>query len=119
MCVYSMVVDQFQPVIPWIEPEPSKTIGTFTWPKQEPTLDLNELKKLLDEFKRLVENAKEIDAKTGQPDCVDPEKAKLIDRVIELEKLIANPPEFVIVKGAMMHPGTYRVVDGKLYKAFE
>jgi hypothetical protein len=57
--------------------------------------------------------------KTGQPDCVDPEKAKLSDRVAELEKLLASPHEFVIVSGGNVEPGRYRVIDGKLYRAVE
>jgi len=36
--------------------------------------------KKIDDFKRTIEAAKTVDALTGQPDCVDPEKAKLEER---------------------------------------
>ena len=38
-------------------------------------------KELYEEFKKLLEAAKQFDEKTGQPDCEDPEKAKWIQIV--------------------------------------
>lgn len=37
-----------------------------------------------------MEGAKTVDKLTGQPDCEDPEKAKLVARVEELEKKLAK-----------------------------
>ena len=37
--------------------------------------------KKIDDFKRTIEAAKTVDALTGQPDCVDPEKAKLMQAI--------------------------------------
>jgi hypothetical protein len=44
-----------------------------------------DLRTLIDEFRRALEAAKTVDLLTGQPDCVDPEKAKLEERVARLE----------------------------------
>lgn len=47
----------------------------WTWPR-------------FDEFKKLVEGAKEFDKKTGQPDCEDPAKADLLRQIMErLERI--------------------------------
>ena len=128
MCVVSMIHDHFEPVVPWVEPYPIDTTG---WPPHPPTAKpfafskssevaaALDLAALLKEFRDLIEAAKLIDIKTKQPDCVDPEKVKLQDRVAELEKLIAQPPEFVIVSGGQIEPGRYRVIGGKLYRAVE
>lgn len=127
MCVVSFVHDYYEDKIPKIEPYtpyvPPTTGDGIVWPPKltfsPPALDLRELNALIHEFKRLLENAREIDDKTGQPDCVDPEKAKLQDRIAELEKLIAQPPEIVIVQGGKVEPGKYRVIDGRLYRLVE
>jgi hypothetical protein len=123
MCVMSMVHDHYEPQVPWLEPAP---IG-IGWPTPVGPYEIKlpvapaalDLVALLKEFRELIEAAKLIDTKTKQPDCVDPEKAKLQDRVAELEKLLASPPEFVLVSGGQVEPGRYRVIDGKLYKAVE
>lgn len=86
MCVISMVMDYYKPMIPdpgLVAPTLNSTL-TFT----SPYVDLEELRKLIDEFKQAVEAAKKVDILTGQPDCVDPEKAKLEERVARLEKII-------------------------------
>lgn len=123
MCVVSMVHDGFEPIIPWVETVPADDWwrGPYVAPKANPidaapALDLGALIK---EFRELIEAAKRIDEVTKQPDCVDPEKAKLQERVAELEKLLADPPEFVLAKGGQIEPGRYRVIDGKLYRAVE
>lgn len=104
MCVVSMVMDHYQPIFPqrfpdvWPVVDPPTpyvptTIGTthFTWPT---TVDLAELRKLIDEFKEAVGAAQRIDILTKQPDCEDPEKAKLVDRVAALEeRLVAIQKE--------------------------
>lgn len=81
-----------------------------------PSISVEELVKRLQQFAEAAEAAKKVDELTGQKDCVDPDKARLQERVRELELLLQKLPEFVIVSGAQLAPGTYRVVDGKLYK---
>lgn len=93
MCVVSMVIDHYNPFFPPLpEPAPTPTVpnvsGTFTWPP--PSVDLNELRKLIEEFKEAMVAAKKVDLLTGQPDCEDPEKAKLVARVDALEKEVAR-----------------------------
>ena len=101
MCVISMVMDhytdRFRPFI-----QPTTTPG---WPAQptgplqpaiQPTTtwtlgpdlgeQIKELKALIAEFREAVAAARKVDALTGQPDCVDPQKAKLEERVAALEK---------------------------------
>ena len=80
MCTLSMVIDHFDQRIP----------GGWTWPPRlsEPAIDLAELRRLINEFREAVDAAKTVDRLTGQPDCVDPEKAKLQERVERLEKVV-------------------------------
>lgn len=40
----------------------------------------------IDLFKRMITDARLLDRETGQPGCEDPDKAKLEDRVDELEE---------------------------------
>lgn len=40
----------------------------------------------IDLFKRMVADAKVFDEESGQPDCEDPEKAKVTERIENLEK---------------------------------
>ena len=85
MCFTSAVVDQFGPYIPqkWAPPQ-------TTFPTHPPkTYTADELGELLAAFRKAYEAAEKFDALTGQPDCVDPEKAKLIERVEELERRLA------------------------------
>ncbi len=72
MCVVSMVHNHFEPLIAPLTPNDIDVVD------------------ILDSFMKAREAAKVVDELTGQPDCVDPEKAKLIERVAELEKLIAK-----------------------------
>ena len=44
----------------------------------------------IDLFHNMVTNAKQFDQEAGEPDCEDPEKAKLEERVAELEKQLAD-----------------------------
>jgi len=60
------------------------TVGTLFNP--DLAAEVARLRKLIDEFREAVEAAKKIDVLTKQPDCEDPEKAKLLDRVAELER---------------------------------
>lgn len=98
MCVYSMVVDHFNPLIPhpdtlpWFTrpttlPAPGITV---TPPAQAATIE--EIKTLLDAFRKSLEAAKVVDALTGQPDCeaAEADKAALLRRVEALEAAVAQ-----------------------------
>lgn len=82
MCVMSMVYDHFNdrfngwPVYPPLVPT--------TVPYGDPTI----IKKTIEDFHRAREAAGVVDALTQQKDCVDPEKAKLLEKVERLEKII-------------------------------
>ena len=98
-----MVIDHYQNTIPWdvpwippIQPiEPLKPIEPVD-PEATKRLfqplatkaDIDELIKLLKDFRKAEAAAKVVDELTGQKDCVDPEKAKLLERVAQLEKEI-------------------------------
>lgn len=40
----------------------------------------------IDLFKRMVADARLFDVESGQPDCEDPEKAKVLERIEKLEE---------------------------------
>lgn len=92
VCVVSLVMDGFSPLIPqpspWREIPPQVTPyvpATTPWfPPMPPT----DLAALLKAFHEAVAAAKTADTLTGQKDCADPEKVKLEDRVAELERRI-------------------------------
>lgn len=63
MCVYSMVIDYYKPK-PW-----------DWWTKEK-----------IDTYFDLAQKAKEADTKMGEPDCEDPEKKKLEDKLNALKK---------------------------------
>lgn len=103
MCNVSMIFDTYRPHIP--RPIPQPTVwpqpGTKWVPNQQtlpfitPTpapdqvaegMTNDVLKRLIDSLHKALEAAKEFDELTGQPDCEDPEKAALMDRVEELER---------------------------------
>lgn len=90
MCSVSVVFDQYQPFIPQPSQWPQTPLLPLpygqTGPRQRAFPTTEELRELLDSFHRAVEAAKTFDRLTGQPDCEDPEKAKLLDRVRELER---------------------------------
>ncbi len=44
----------------------------------------------IDLFHNMVADAKRFDEESGQPDCQDPEKAKLEERIAELEQQLAE-----------------------------
>jgi hypothetical protein len=117
MCLYSGVMDDFSQWVPKVSPVAPPVVVPFWEP--QPTADLEEMSKLLEALRAAADDAKKKDAESGAPDCTDPEKAKLMERVAELERIIANPPEFVIVAGVALEPGKYRVIEGTLYKVVE
>lgn len=98
MCVYSAVFDHYAPRFdPWNAP--AVPLVPLTPISLEPPIDLSafgikgdleELKKLIKEFKEAAEHAKKLDTLMQNPDCEDPDKAKLLDRIADLEKAIAE-----------------------------
>jgi hypothetical protein len=44
----------------------------------------------IDLFRSLIQDAKTFDVEAGQPDCEDPEKAKLEDHINDLEKELSK-----------------------------
>lgn len=105
MCVVSMVHDHYNPLFPeierWVRPPsiivPSSPYGPeFPWPPAPPVVDTakaNEFMKLIENFKRAKEAAELVDELTGQPDCLDPEKSKLEERIAMLEAELAARKE--------------------------
>lgn len=99
MCVVSMVMDHYKPLIPedW-QPKPVQidpVAPALVWPPPQ-AIDAatvgalraegDRLERLIADFKQAVAAARTVDALTAQPDCEDPEKAKLEARVAELER---------------------------------
>jgi hypothetical protein len=93
MCVMSMVHDHFEPIIPGF-PGPGTPVQPLVpqqpltpWPQSNlfdilATIgQIAQLKDLIDRFEKAVAAAEVVDRLTAQPDCVDPEKAKLVERV--------------------------------------
>jgi len=103
MCVVSAVHDHFRPLFPdrwpqptiepWV-PQPSETAPTpniqpIILPPLVQPLTVEDVKKLIRDYFEALKAAETVDKLTGQPDCEDPEKAKLVERVKELETQIA------------------------------
>ncbi len=104
MCTVSMVHDHFEPQIPsdwnkfpfvpWI-PNGITTLPAFTLTTlEDPEIvalraEVARLNKVIADFKAAKEAAEIVDRLTSQPDCVDPKKATLIERVADLEKRLA------------------------------
>ncbi len=82
MCVMSMVMDQYKPYIP--DQWPYNPIQPL--PQPQPIQDPAQLQEMIDAFHKAVAAAEVYDRLTGQPDCIDPEKAELLKRVAKLEK---------------------------------
>lgn len=92
MCVVSMVHDHYnEPFRKWL----SDTPVIQPW---IPVAEIEELRKLIREFREALTAAKRVDELTNQPDCVDPKKATLEERVAELERRLR-------VQGATGGPG--------------
>jgi hypothetical protein len=82
-------MDHYQPKFDPYE-QRNVTTGTITLTPFGNVTDLtqaevDDLRKLIAQFKEATAAAKKVDALTAQPDCEDPEKVKLQDRVKELE----------------------------------
>ena len=97
MCIVSNAFDGFSPIIPTPTPWPVPCTGIpnpglAPWgpvPNTGQILNPDQLKELLEAFHAAVAAAKKADAAAGQPDCQDPEKAKIEERVAELERRLA------------------------------
>ena len=91
MCNVSQIMDQYRPFIPDPSVWPQMQViidNTPPEPRKVIDLTIDELYELLGSFRQAVEAAETFDRLTGQPDCVDPEKATLEDRVAALEQKI-------------------------------
>lgn len=102
MCVVSMVMDHYNERFPrdwWHVPEGQPwtvlgpggtTTGTTVTLAQPMTEEMRrlveEMRRLILEFKTALGAAKLVDRLTAQPDCENPEKARLEQRVAELER---------------------------------
>jgi hypothetical protein len=91
MCAVSWVYDHYQE--PFTCPR--------TWPYQpsitvsgvDPSAlgrEVEEIRKLIAEFREALAVAKRQDELTKQPDCFDPKKATLEERVAEIERRISS-----------------------------
>lgn len=102
MCMMSAVFDQWRPafppahhpVYPWPTPAPDLVDA------QERLVDdaqkrysVDDLGALIDAFQAALDAAKRYDEITGQPDCADPDKAKLLERVADLERRLREVEE--------------------------
>jgi hypothetical protein len=101
-----MVHDHYDPLIPYPDqiqpwravpgtsvptnPAPIPVMGPLIITDPAIFQQLEEIKKLIAAYREDVQKAKELDISLKQPDCIDPEKAKLIERVEQLEARIAE-----------------------------
>lgn len=86
MCVMSMVYDSY--TVPFDKWKPYVAGPTFEPGPSITAPEVAELRALIAEFREVLKAAKLVDKATGQPDCVDPAKAKLEERVAALEMLV-------------------------------
>ncbi len=91
MCVMSMVHD-YLGRYPWPDvpsmPKPVY-VPVASYPPV-PTLDWSAIKIAIEDFHKSVAAAKIVDDLTGQPDCEDPDKLRLAEKIVALEKRIAE-----------------------------
>lgn len=85
MCVYSMIMDHYwdkwkMPQQPVTTPQPLPTIYPYAFPTPpQPIITPAEI----EEFKKLLERAREYDKKHGQPDCELEEKRRKLKDLAE------------------------------------
>lgn len=88
MCIVSNVMDHFG-TTPWpggIDIRGTSSTGGIVFgPPQLSADELNELRAFIKEFRQAVTAAEFLDRIMKKPDCVDPEKAKLVERIAFLE----------------------------------
>lgn len=97
MCVVSMVHDFYSPKLPeWtIIPQSVTVFGNSNMYSQFTQEEMADLRKLIADFRAARDAALVVDKLTGQPDCVDPEKERLMKRVEELEKQLSAIKEVI------------------------
>lgn len=106
MCIVSNVYDHYGQRFP-VWPQPPQPVPYVPQPEEisdvarkvteilrgsttTTTSDIAELRKLIAEFREAVEMAKKLDALLKQPDCTDPTKAALEERVRRIEEVIGR-----------------------------
>ncbi len=90
MCVMSIVHDHYRDQFPGGLGGAWPPIIPNPYQLPAPTAEEQErLRQLIKDFREAQEAAAKLDKMMKQPDCVDPEKAKLQERVAELEKQLA------------------------------
>jgi hypothetical protein len=89
MCMMSAVFDQWRPAFPPVQQPiyPWNPAPQVPNPPKQYTTD--DLRKLVEAFQKALDAAKAYDDITGQPDCEDPDKAKLLARITQLEQRLA------------------------------
>lgn len=103
MCVVSMIYDHYSPKFPDVWPTPILPNDAWAVPiTPQPVLsqvnpfhlisqeEVDSLRALIKDFRTALEAAKTVDRLTNQPDCEDPEKKKLEERVTVLEQQVAQ-----------------------------
>lgn len=98
MCIVSQVFDKYDPLFPnpdewkkWqVTPGMGSTSTLTIITDQNIAERMAQMDALIKEFKDLLEAAKKLDKALNQPDCEDPDKAKLVERVEVLEKIVAT-----------------------------
>lgn len=100
MCTFSMIVDQLGSVIPdiqvnpaWTQPSPPLSFTPYSHEQIE------EWRKFFEEAKVKLAAAKAEDAAAGTPDCTDPAKAPILERLAEMERRLTAIEKAVGVKG--------------------
>jgi hypothetical protein len=94
MCTFSMIVDEIGPKIPditspnpftppWVAPRPPMSFTPYTHDQIE------EWRKFFEEAKAKLAAAKAEDEAAGTPDCTDPAKAPILERLAEMERRLA------------------------------
>lgn len=102
MCVVSMVLDHYRTDKLWGDRFPWVAPNTAPAPQFVPYADPNPIntKVIIEGFKEALEAARVVDRRTGQPDCEDPEKAQLIERVNRLERMVDHLLDQLKAKGS-------------------
>lgn len=109
MCIVSMVHDHYgDRFIPWFDPnrlpwrdpfpganpfsplrKGGQKVPTARPISEEIAEELQALRQLIAEYREAITKAKRLDELTKQPDCEDPKKATLEERVTDLEQRLA------------------------------
>lgn len=112
MCVVSMIDDHYNRTIPWDVHvgAPLTITGALS---EDSWVTVREVKNLIESYFKDREDAIRIDKNTNQPNCEDPEKAKIVERLERLEKALNSGCKYVTDKDGYQ----YVIVDGKIYKA--